>query len=288
MITLKQIAHRQWVILGAVIGLALYYVLIFRPLSQRAAALDKPVEHAWQELVDFSKESSSIRDLDLGGIRRTQEMLRASLAATEKVRNTIFNRVQLEPETRAKMAEPFSLIDFQNERQERIEQLNALARNQKVVLNAAALQGFPEYNAETKDPGLLWAQLSVASHILAVAINSKVQEVKNVTVLPTQAEKVPNSGEVSWQMISLRVELVSAMPAAENFLAAMPLRSEELKAAGLPESLPGKPALFLDRVLLRKQTPEKPDDLSLDVVISGFVPGSKAQRDPFKGKEALR
>ncbi len=43
-----------------------------------------------------------------------------------------------------------------------------------------------------------------------------------------------------------------------------------MKAAGLPESLPGKPALFLDKLILRKQTPEKPAEVNLDVVVRGL------------------
>jgi hypothetical protein len=287
MINLKQIARSHWVMLGMVLGLALYYFLVFRPLSKSAETLDEPLNEIWQELVDFSRESSSVRDLDLDQIKKTQESLRASLAAIKKVREKISTRVELEPEIRAKMNEPFSLIDFQNERQKRIEQLTALAKTQQVTLDAAALTGFPEYKAETRDPSVLWAQLAMVHHVLTVAINSKVGQVKNVSLLATQPEAVVNVADVVWQEIQLRIELIAPMPSAANFLSAIPLRAEEMKAAGLPESSAGKPSLFLDRLLIRKQTPEKPDEISLDLVISGFVLGPKGQLNRSQEKGAL-
>ena len=279
MIIIKQLARNRWVMLGVAVGLALYYFLIFQPLLERAETLDKPLDDVWQELVDFSTESSAVRDLDLEQINKTRKTLESSLAATEKIRETISARVELEPEIRVKMNEPFYLIDFQNERQKRIEQLIDLAKARKVTLDPAALAGFPEYKAETRDPSVLWAQLSIVDQVLALAINSKVGQVKSVSLLPTQPESNVKDAEAHWREIPLRIELIAPMASAADFLFAMPLRAEEMKTAGLPESLPGKPALFLERVLLRKQTPEKPDEVNLDVVVSGFVPGPKARRN---------
>lgn len=279
MIIIKQLARNRWVMLGVAVGLALYYFLIFRPLLERAETLDKPLDDVWQELVDFSTESSAIRDLDLEQINKTQKTLESSLAATEKIRETISARVELEPEIRAKMNEPFYLIDFQNERQKRIEQLIDLAKARKVTLDPTALAGFPEYKAETRDPSVLWAQLSIVDQVLAVAINSDVGQIRNLSLLPTRPESNVKDAEAYWREIPLRIELIAPMSSAAKFLFAMPLRAEEMKSAGLPESLPGKPALFLERVLLRKQTPEKPDEVNLDVVVSGFIPGPKARRN---------
>ena len=287
MMTIKEFARNRWGTLGVVLGLALFWFLVFRPFAQRAESLDKPLDKVWRELVDFSLQSSGVSDLDLNQIEKNQELLRASLAATEEVRREISARVDLEPEMRAKMNEPFFLIDFQNERQKRTEQLTALAATRKVALDAPALAGFPQYKAETRDPSVLWAQLSLVDHILTVAINCEVGHVNNLTLLPTQPVPGATGGERTWQEIPLRIELIAPMAAAEKFLFAMPLRADEMKAAGLPESSPGKPALFIKGLLLRKQTPEKPDEVSLDVTISGFVRGPKGQPSRMQEKGAL-
>ena len=251
-------------------GLALYYFLVFRPLSYRAEALDGPLDEVSQELVNVSLESSGIHDLDLAQVQKTRAALQTSLTTTGKAGQMIAGRVELEPEIRAKLKEPFLLIDFQNERQKRIEQITALAKPQQVTLDPAVPAGFPEHKAEMKDPNLLWGELSIVHHILTAAINNKVGAVKNLTVLPVQSHRAP-VGETALEAISVRVELVGPMESISNFLLALPLRAEEMKAAGLPELLPGKPALFLDQLILRKQTPEKPAEVNLDMVVCGFI-----------------
>ena len=251
-------------------GLALYYFLVFRPLSQRAEALDGPLDEVSQELVSVSLESIGIHDLDLVQVKKTKAALQTSLATTEKASLMIAGRVELEPAIRAKLKDTFLLIDFQNERQKRIEQVTALAKTQQVTLDPVVPAGFPEHKAEMKEPNLLWAELSIVHHILTAAINNKVGAVRNLNLLPVPPHRAA-VGETSLQAISVRVELVGPMESAFNFLLALPLRAEEMKAAGLPESLPGKPALFLDKLILRKQTPEKPAEVNLDVVVCGFV-----------------
>ncbi len=270
MAILKQISRNRSVMIFVTLGLALYYLLVVRPLSQKVEALDRPLDTVWQELVDFSVENSGVRELDLNQIRKSQADLRASLVTTEQTGQTMAARVELEPEIRAKMKEPFLLIDFQNERQKRLEELNALARTNGVTLGAAPLSWFPEYKPEIENPGKLWAQLSIVHHILVTAINSKVGSIKSVGLLPMRSH--PTTGtEVFWDEFPVQIEVEGPMNAVSDLLFALPLRAGEMKAAGLPESSPGKPTLFLDRLLLRKQTPEKLDQVNLQIVVSGFV-----------------
>ena len=287
MVTLKQIARIRWVMLVVALGLALYYFLVFRPLSRGVEALDGPLGDVRQELANVNLEGSGIHDLDLGQIKKTQETLKASLTATEKAGQMIAARVELEPEIRSKMKEPFLRFDFQDERQKRIEQLTALAKTQQVTLDAAALAGFPEPSAEMEErKTLLWAQLSIVHHILTAAINSKVTTVKNVSVLPIQPHRAAGRAEVYWEEIPVRIELIAPQESAANFLLALPMRAEEMKTAGLPECRPGKPALFLDKLMLRKQTHEKPAEVNLDAVVCGFVRASDLR--PIQVEEKVR
>ncbi len=113
MATIKQIARIRWVMLAVALGLALYYFLVFRPLSQRAEALEGPLDEVSQELVNVSLESIGIHDLDLAQVKKIKEALKMSLATTETNSLMIAGRVELEPEIRAKLKEPFLLIDFQ-------------------------------------------------------------------------------------------------------------------------------------------------------------------------------
>jgi hypothetical protein len=271
MVTFKQIARIRWVMLVVALGLALYYFLVFRPLSHRAEALDDHLADVRQELLNVNLENSGIYDLELGQIRQAQTALQASLTATEKAGQTITTRTEFEPEIRAKLKEPFLLIDFQNERQKRIEQVIALAKTQQVTLETATLAGFPEYNAEMTEPNLLWAELAIVHHLLTLAINSKVASVKSVSVLPIQSDRANGGTEAYWVEIPVRIELIAPMESAASFLLALPLLTDEVKTAGLPDCRAGKPALFLDNLMLRKQTPEKPSEVNLDAVVCGFV-----------------
>ena len=101
--------------------------------------------------------------------------------------------------------------------------------------------------------------------------NSKVAFIKNVSVLPIQPYRTAAGTEVYWAEIPVRIELIAPMESAANFLLALPLVTEEMKTAGLPDCRPGKPALFLDKLMLRKQTSEKPSEVNLDAVVCGFV-----------------
>jgi len=286
MATFKQIARIRWVMLVVALGLALYYFLVFRPLSHRAEALDGHLADVRQDLLNVNLESSGIHDLDLSQIKQAQAALQASLTATEQAGRTIVTRSELEPEIRAKLKEPFLLIDFQNERQKRIEQVIALAKTQQVTLEPATLASFPEYKAEMTEPNLLWAELAIVHHLLTLAINSKVTSVKNLSMLPIQAHRAADGTAVHLVEIQVRIEMIAPMESAASFLLALPLLTEEMKAVGLPDGRPGKPALFLDKLMVRKQTPEKPSEVNLDAVVCGFVRASELR--PTQTEENVR
>ena len=286
MMTLQQIARVRWFMLAVVLGLALAQFFIFRPLSRKAEALDEQLAKVGQELLNVNLDISGIHNLDLKEVQKTRETLLASLAAAETNGQLIAHRIEFEPEIRAKLKEPFLLIDFQNERGKRIEQLTDLARTQQVTLEATALAGFPEHKAEMKEPNLLWAELAMVHHVLTAAINSKAGTVKNLSLLTVQPYRPAGGTEVYLEEIPLRVELVASVESVANFLLALPLRGDEIKAAGLPESRPGKPALFLDKLIIRKVSPEKLAEVHLDAVVCGFVSAQDLQ--PARVEDKVR
>jgi hypothetical protein len=71
--------------------------------------------------------------------------------------------------------------------------------------------------------------------------------------------------------IPVRIEFTGPAAAVANFLQSLPRRADEMKAAELPEALPQKPAMLLDRVILRKQAPERPDEVFASLRVVGFV-----------------
>jgi hypothetical protein len=51
----------------------------------------------------------------------------------------------------------------------------------------------------------------------------------------------------------------------------LPLRANEIQAAGLPEAPADKPPLFVDRLIMQKQSPDKADEVHVWLRAVGFV-----------------
>jgi hypothetical protein len=145
-----------------------------------------------------------------------------------------------------------------------------MARQQKVALAPPVLANFPEYTAEQRQPALLWAQLAVLHHLLAAAIHCNIPGIQSMELLPMETHR-PGGASSTLHQIPVQLELTGPMPAAARFLLSLPLRADEIKQIGLPETLPSKPAFFLDEIMLRKSSAEKADEVHLSLKISGFA-----------------
>ena len=51
----------------------------------------------------------------------------------------------------------------------------------------------------------------------------------------------------------------------------LPLRPAEIKAAGLPESTPDKLPLFIERLIVKKQAADKPEDVRVWMRVVNFI-----------------
>jgi len=58
---------------------------------------------------------------------------------------------------------------------------------------------------------------------------------------------------------------------ATKLIQSLPLRADEIRAAGLPEAASDKPVLFIDRLIIAKQSPEKPDEVRVSLRTVGYV-----------------
>src|SRR5208337_4140978 len=71
--------------------------------------------------------------------------------------------------------------------------------------------------------------------------------------------------------LSVNLEVTGTSPALTRFLLCLALKPDEAKAMGLPVVSGNKPALFVDRLLMRKNTLEKPDSFKLELRITALV-----------------
>jgi len=255
-------------LLGA--GLVAVYLFIFTPLSGDVERLDPPLQQAWRELAATLGQTNAVR-LNFAAITNQLEDTRQAIAALETARKQAGLRVDPGETVRAHMSEPFQLVDYDNEVGRRVNELARLARQNKVIVEPAVFAGFPEQTADIKEPELLWAELSFIDCLLTSAINCEVAAIHSLSTPLLLTNPPPTNAVRTLVELPVQLELTGPAPNVARFLQSLPLRGDELKAAGLPEALTNKPALFIDRLVLRKQSPDKRDEVRLSLRAVGFI-----------------
>ena len=255
--------------LGAV--LAVYYLLVLDQLRRKAEDLDLPLRQAWNNLT-ISLEQTNAVSLDFTAITNQLRETREGLAQLEAARKKAAPRLEIGPALRERMATPFRLYEYENDRDKEIEELTRLAAQQQVAVDPAVFASFPEHTADTHQPALLWPALTLIDGLLSSAINCKVTSIHSLEAplalsAPLATRRTP--GRLA--EIPLQVELTATAGNLDRFLRSLPLRAEELRPAALPEVPRGKLPLFIDRVIIRKQSPEKPDEVRLWLRVVGYV-----------------
>lgn len=271
MFTARKTLQIQWAMLAAGVALAGYCLLVYLPLQERGDALDEPLRRARKQLVALNVENPFVGGLDPENISDTLARMDKDLELLKRSEKVILARVELDAPTRSKMRAAFQLIDYQNERQMRIEELGAAAKKQGVAIDPAAIAGFPEFVAERPEPGLLWAQLNLVNHLVNLAVQAKVTSVQSLASPIPEPMRLSEGGGVFVDVVPIRLEVAGSADALSRFLRVIPLRTEEAKAFGLPEPLPAKPALFIERIVFRKIAPEKTDQGLLELHVRGYV-----------------
>ncbi len=250
--------------------LAVYYGLVYRPFVKEAAALDAPLTNVWQKLAS-SPVTPTPNGPDLTGIHRNFENARDSLGALQRATRSISARLALDPETRRRMSEPFQLIDFQDERQNRIAELNQLAKQQQVTVDKTVWEAMPEYSADVKQPELLWGQLETVRQLLATALRCKVGAVNRIYLPALRMHSSPDTEEAFLQEFPVRIELVGSMTSVGQLMSSLARRADELRALGLPEAPTNKVPLFVRGIMLKKNSTERAEEVSLDLQAAALV-----------------
>lgn len=281
--TQLRIQRTQTVLIVCGLLLALYYFFLYRPLSKTSESLDEPLMGLWQQLVRTNAQDQTVEGLDADDIQATLQQAQISRVRFEAFRQTLLARLELDPAITRKLSEPFQLIDFQNERQDRIADLSRLAKLRAVELDTNVLEEFPNYPVDHGVPALLWAQLVLCESVLKTAINSGNSRISRINVQPVRSASTNVEGSVYLHEIPLEIELSGSMLAVSRFLTSLPMRSDEVLALGLPEADRSKAPYFIDRLLLTKQSPEQMDGVSVRATVVGYLPAYQ----PLKSAPSL-
>jgi hypothetical protein len=262
--------RRRSLILVAALTLVAGYLFVLLPLGRRADKLSEPLDKSWRKL-SAALNQTNVLSIDFVGITNQLEATRQAFAALAKARQQALARADFGDAVREHLRAPFQLVDYENHRGNQQDDFRKLAAQSKITIAPSVFDGFPVHTADIRQPELLWAELALIENLLTTAIRCKVTSIDALSV-PTAFTNSPPPGE-PWILaeIPARIELTAPASAVANLLRSLPRRADEMKAAELPEALTQKPALFIDRLTLRKQSPEKPDEVQASLRVVGFV-----------------
>lgn len=262
--------RRRHLIPVIVLALAAGYLFVLLPLSQRVDQLNEPLNKAWRNLSAALGQTNNL-SIDFVGLTNQIDATRQAVVALETARQRAAMRSALDAALRERMSAPFQLVDYENERGALQDALRRLAAKHKVTVAPAVFDGFPAHTTDVRQPALLWVQLAFVQELLTAAIQSQVAGIQALSVSSVLTNPPPPNGIRALTEIPLQLELVGEAAKVTRFLERLPLRAEEVEAAGLPVTTTNKPALFVERMVLRKQTPDKPEEIRASLRIVGFV-----------------
>jgi len=262
--------RRRAVIPIAGLGLAAYFFLFYLPLARRAEKLEGPLSKAWSRLA-AGLEQTNATSIDFQQLTNQLSDTRQAIALLENTRKEAAARLELSPALQNKMTAPFQLVDYQNERSKQMDDLDRHAKEQKISIDPAVFAGFPQHTADTPEPALLWPALSMTDDLLDTALRCKVTAIHSLEV-PLALTNSPGADVAGrWSEIPIQIEFTAPAENTTKLIQSLPLRAAEIRAAGLPEASPRKAPLFIDRLVIRKQTPEKQDEVRVWLRAVGFV-----------------
>lgn len=252
------------------LGLAAYYLLVFVPLSRHAENLDEPLEKAWRKLA-LALDQTNATAIDFAHITNQLSETRQALRLLENARQKSVARLEAAAALREEMSAPFQLVEYQNERSKRIDDLARQAAQRHISLEGSVLNGLPEYTVEVQNPALLWAGLSFSRDLLETAMRCEISTLHalEVPVAFTNAPAKETAGR--WAEIPIRIEFTASAQNAARLMQSLSLRAPEILAAGLPAATKEKAPLFIDKLVLRKRDPEKVDEVRVWAEVTGFV-----------------
>ena len=170
---------------------------------------------------------------------------RQALLILENARQQATARLQLGAALRAKMHAEFALVEYENERSKQLEELGNLAKQAAGGGRTRRLRQLPRAHGrrETahtccgrpcRSPTACCGRPSSARS--PPSIRSRCRRCSPMPRPPTACERLAE--------IPLHLEFTGSATSAEKLLQCLPLRADEIRAAGLPEAPADKPAAF--------------------------------------------
>lgn len=264
---LKKLRFRFFYLAMAVgiLAAVVYQIAVARPLTQLRRDLDRRLEETIRVLGDagFGMSADELND-HLDRIRQVTEYY-------ARISQSPAHLIRFPAEVETLLARPFQLIDYEHRKFITVDILEELATQRGVRLLDGLEESFPDFLPSVENPLKLWAQLTMMDQLIRAAVQAEVMRVDEVRSLPVKMDGLGKDITVSpvWE-IPVRMKLTGDFAAIHTFLLMMPLTDEDWPAAGLPESLGKQSSFHVSRLIMLKNSQERANEVSLDMVVSGF------------------
>src|SRR3954470_23803379 len=111
--------RRRSILPLAGLALATFYLMVMLPIKRRSHNLDEPLQKAWHKLAQSLDQTNAVA-IDFVNITNQLIETRRVLGILESAKQKVVSRLELGAVVRAKMAAPFQLVDYENERSKEV------------------------------------------------------------------------------------------------------------------------------------------------------------------------
>ena len=258
-----------------------YFLFVYRPLNARTKEKDSLLRQTWSNLEKINRKKQAPDRIDFNHISKRLKLLAPNM---ESVKQALLDRVKIDSFYRDKSLE-FQLVDYQNHRQEVIESLDKLAQTRQSRILPSVFEGFPAYHSDLSHPNYLWIELTLTQHLLQSMVYADVESISKLSV---QRQKTPSAdADPLSPLIPVISEIQFVCDSGSLFrlLLMLPLRAEEIQKDLKIDYPPNKPSLYVDQILIQKNSPEKPARIAVWMKTVGFIPPLSTQRRAIEAKD---
>lgn len=266
-----------------------YFLFVYRPLNARTKEKESLLRQTWSRIETIHRKQQAPDRSDFNHISRSLKRLAPNM---KSVKQTLLSRIEIDSFYRDKNIE-FQLVDYQSHRQEVIESLDKFAQTRQSRIPPSVFEGFPAYHSDLSHPNYLWIELSLTQHLLQSMIYADIESISKLSV-QRQRTPLPNP-DLPPPLIPVISEIQFACDSRSLFrlLLMLPLRAEEIQKELNIAYPANKPSLYVDQILIQKNSPEKPAHVSVWMKIVGFIlplstqkaAESKDNRQPSSAKQ---
>ena len=250
----------------------LIYFIVFRPLSNNVSQLEKNLNKQKSKIVLNSRFGYSASD-----IRQSYFSARSENRQLNELIDKFSDLFRYPKQINDKLEADFQNTEYELYRYNLISTYSSEADKKKISISANLDEGFPAFSGQKEYQQLLWAHLETMRYVFDLLYRLGGIEILALESLPITTTNASNDDQGLWFKLPLKIKVSGDGGKVMEFLRWIPLTDGELFSR-YDMDVPGKPALILDSVLVRR-VDAVPSKVMLDTTIHGFLSNTNALPD---------